>query len=45
MHSGKYIFQQSAVYKTSKPFDPQAQIEVHSGDSKSSGILFAIFMI
>ena len=45
MYSGKCIFQQSAVCKTLKLFDPQAQLEVHSGDIKRSGILFTFFTI
>ena len=39
------MFQESTVCKTSKPFDPQAQLEVHLGDTKSSGILIAFFTI
>ena len=40
---GKWIFQQSVVCKTSKLFDSQAQLEVNSGDTKKSGIVFAFF--
>ena len=45
MYSGKCISQQSAVCKNSKLFDPQAQLEVHEGDTTRSGILFAFFTI
>ena len=35
----------SSDLQYAKSFDPQAQLEVHSGDTKRSGILFAFFTI